>query len=133
MPPLRDRVPLLRELVLRLAALPDDLVRDDLAGPPERALLLFAADERLDPEPDDLAAVDVDLFARPALARDPLDLLDDARELLLRPPLERDEPDFAPLCAPPDDDAEPDPELALASTSRLLLTDITLCAASATA
>jgi hypothetical protein len=111
---LRERVLVPRDFVL--------VLRGDFAALPP----LFAADERAEPVPVDLALVEVlrapvvDDFARPAVFRVPLaSLVED-----LRPALPRLEP-------ADDDELEPDDVLALPSIDHLPL--ITRCAASATA
>ncbi|HEX5237900.1 MAG TPA: hypothetical protein VFW39_05490 [Sphingomicrobium sp.] len=130
--PLRERDPPLREL--RLVG-----PRDAFAAPLDRLALLFdavdlrAAEERLDPAPEDLAREVEDFFAAP-LDREPVEREPDADDLRgedlraedlraedLREPL-RDE-----------DEDEPEPPLTTDSTSADHLPDSTRCAASATA
>jgi hypothetical protein len=110
-----------RELVLRLAVERVAVLRAAFAAPVERFVAgFFAADERVEAAPVDLARVEV--LRAPELFR-----AGDLRVEALRAPPERVAP--ALLRDAPDDE----PVLALASPSIDHLPDITRCAASATA
>lgn len=124
----RDRIPPLRDFVLRFAA----VLREGLAAPVAREAAGLAAVERLEAVPADLARVAVlrvpaalrapVVLRVPLALRVPVERLDD---VLLRPPVARADA-RVPLL-------REEPELVLASPSRVHLPDITRCAASATA